>query len=347
MNTISKIFTLAATLTLAAGCDAEPDYDLDSGADQELDERGGFGVRFNTSFLGDFEWNEIDLTGVLHDDAAVDRVCLSPGQYGKDTICLYPRKGDRLWVEESQIYGESQWMKGTVFSGADFVDSTWLLRLDYDKDGVLDSKIITKIEGASFDFTPAGIPFWSYFWTYYPSTGSGPIVKSLEGIDDGAPICEKDPDTGTLDTIVSRDLHVDTATGEFISRGNTMYIGCSSGAVGKVQLSWGYIFYVFGYERTEAMVGVARADYCKDGKSWTKPGQKLQIEEVWGINAFFDPGKETEAHWLVGGGAACLGTPRYAGVSYADVEAHCGIPKCEGTEPLGKYGDEVQTKLAI
>ncbi len=351
MKTLTTILTLAATLTLTLGCDAEPELNFAEGDDISF--RGPFGVKLNTSFLGDFEWNEVDLQGKFHEHAQLDKVCITPdpdsknnksskymGGGGLDPICFKPGV-DPLYVKQGEIMGEKD---GKFYSGFDFNRSRWFIQLDYDQDGTLDSKIVPQIEAMGQQVTPQGTAYWAYYWTYLTTDVGGLATKFIEQSDLPVPICEKDVGTGALEALSNEDLHVDMKSGDFSPRGNTMFVACVSGAVGKVQESWGYLHHELGYKRHETVTRVARADYCSDGGSWTEPGMPLQIEDVWGYNAIADMTKKSEAHWEVGVGAVCLTEPRHPAVDFDKVHTHCGIPQCEGDQPIGTYGDEILTK---
>ncbi len=351
MKTLTTILSLAATLTLSLGCDAEPELDFGDGDD--ITERWGFGTKLNTSFLGDFEWNELDLKGAFHEHAQLTKVCIQPkgsqdpdiykykSKMGSlDPVCFKPG-ADPIWVEKGEIMAEKY---GKHYRGYDFERSSWYIDLDYDQDGTLDSSIIPQIEKMGEKVTPQGNLYWAYHWSYMTSDVTGLATKYIEQQDKPVAICEMDVDTGALEALANEDLHVDMKSGEFNPRGATMFVACVSGAVGKVQDSWGYLHHEVGFGRHETVTRVARADYCRDGTSFTEPGMKLQIEDAWGFSAIVDPFKETEAHWVVGGGAACLNLPRHPAITYEKVFTYCGIPKCEGDKPLGTYGDEILTK---
>jgi len=339
MKTLTTILTLAATLTLTLGCDAEPE--LDFGAEAESSFRGPFGMKLNTSFLGDFEWSELDIrTGNVHKGTKLHMVCIDPQVYG-DELCLFPGI-DEIWVDKGEIHGKKY---GTVYRGHDFKDSEWHIEIDYDHDNSLDTSFIGHIDDVKSTHTAQGTPYWAYLWTYRSWEVGGLGAAKVEQSKSPVPICEKDLDTGSLHALANGRLHVDTGSGDFTNDPNLMFVACFSGAVGKVQSDWGYVNYEVGRARHELMTRVARADYCADGTSYTEPGTALQIEDDWGYNVFGDGDLSTEAQWVVGGGAACLYEPRHPAVTYEIVRAHCGIKQCEEFGVSGDWGDEVHTKL--
>jgi len=349
MKTLTTILSLAATLTLTLGCDAEPELGFGEG---DIALRPWGGMKLNTSFLGDFEWNELDLNGKFHEHAQLTKVCIEPkdggdpdGKYKSkegwvDEVC-FEAGVDPIWVKQGEIMAE-KW--GKLYRGYDFDRSSWYINLDYDQDGALDSTIVPRVESMGQQVSPQGSLYWAYYWTYMTTEVGGLASKYVEQQDEPVAICEKDVGTGALEALANEDLHVDMKSGDFSPRSDTMFVACVSGAVGKVQDKWGYLNHEIGHKRHQTMTRVARADYCGDGTSFTEPGMKLQIEDAWGYSVLVDPSKETEAHWIVGGAAACLYLPRHPLVTFEKVEAYCGIPKCEGDKPLGVYGDEVLTK---
>ena len=126
MKTLTTILTLAATLTLTLGCDAEPELDFGDG-DVALRPWGG--LKLNTSILGDFDWNELDLQGKFYEHAQLDKVCIQPDPYSKnsqyskygggglDPVCFKPGV-DPIWVQQGEIMAEKYgkivgfWMAG-------------------------------------------------------------------------------------------------------------------------------------------------------------------------------------------------------------------------------------------
>ncbi|HGG56863.1 MAG TPA: hypothetical protein ENK31_03595 [Nannocystis exedens] len=340
MKTLSTILTLAATLTLTLGCDAEPEVDFGAG-EVSLRPLGGF--RLNTSFIGKFGWSELDIrTGNVHEGTKLHMVCIDPQVYG-DELCLIPGLDD-IWVDKGEIHGKKY---GTVYKGLDLKNSEWHIEADSDGDGVLDSQFIAHVDDVKNTATAQGTPYWAYLWTYRSWEVVGPLAAKVEQSKSPQPFCEKDVDTGSLHSVANGRLHVDMATGDFSGDPDVVFLACFSGAVGKVQQDWGYVNYKIGRKKHELVTRVARADYCGDGTSYTEPGTAMQIEDKWGLNGFAVAELPTEAQWVVGGAAACLYEPRHPAVTYEMVETHCGIPTCEEFGVLGDWGDEVHTKVAF
>jgi hypothetical protein len=88
------------------------------------------------------------------------------------------------------------------------------------------------------------------------------------------------------------------------------------GRIGKTAL-WGYApdnpsanrpdLSLEDFEGAHRMVG---AEYCGDGKSWTRPGEAVTIKDKWNINQHSVDATSDEAVWT-NNGALCLGTPRW------------------------------------
>ncbi|MEZ4384094.1 MAG: ADYC domain-containing protein [Nannocystaceae bacterium] len=344
MNNLSKIFTLAATLTLAAGCDAEPELgDVDGDSDIAFRPSGPSGVRFNGQLINDFDYDMVHLGGKFYEGIELSKVCLRPPKYGNDEFCLIPTK-DRIWVQGTEFFGHKK-EYGMTFNGIDFAGSRWFMKIDADGDGVLDSKVVLNIDSVKEQTTPQGDKYWGYLWTYFTYELAGPIAKDVEQQKKAVPTCEVDPDTGSMETVLSRDLHVDMTTGDFSEVPDTVFIGCMKGAVSKAQAYWGYLQDSFGYKYVEMVVRNVRADYCGTGLSHTEDGTPTQQEDKFGMNKFVDPSRQTEAHWDFGVGAVCLYEPRHPDVDYEKIYSECGIPKCDPAADLSQTGAQMHSKI--
>jgi hypothetical protein len=103
---------------------------------------------------------------------------------------------------------------------------------------------------------------------------------------DPVPLCDPDPE-GDIAAVPIQDITVNDTTGAIGTRANTLYLGCTSGAVGKAVV-WGYKPWTRTLEDFEAAVRMVRADYCYDGKSWTVPGTPIEVRDLWDINDFIN-----------------------------------------------------------
>lgn len=172
----------------------------------------------------------------------------------------------------------------------------------------------------------------------------------------GDPIASTcDPDeNGSVRTYILGDIFVDHDTGDITSRPNTLYLGCTSGAVAKA-VEWGFApdnpsITSVSLAAYETAVRAVRQDYCADGTSHTTVGKEIAIRDRW-IYGPFAPmysAFTTETVWEEGGGALCVRKNRATGaVLQTPVQCPGGtqIPLCpnEGSVGFawnfGDYGD--------
>ena len=336
MTTLSRTLLTSLALTLGA-CDAG-----DAFVDGATALRpGGFGgIRLNTNFIGGHDNSELHLDGKFHKGARLDRVCLSPKHADiQKPVCIFAGK-DPLDVKEGMIIGA----KGAQsFLGAAFKGSDWLLQLDLNKDGILDSTVTLKILDARQVATApnggaAPVVYWDYYWAYDVTTATGELANFLDKQEQKSgtfvPVCEPDADTDSLGTVVLRDTSIETKpgaiTGDVEEKARVMFTACHSGAVGKAP-SWGYVHHDIGHKAYETIVRVIRADYCKDGDSWTEPGQAVALtDKALGVHDNFDAAYSFEGVVDLEDGWICVDTPRHTAVyTYDHVKAACGIPQCK------------------
>lgn len=341
MNTFTK--TLLATLALTLGaCDAADPADFQDGDVALRPLLGGFSL--NTSFIGGHDFSELDLDGKVHKYARLDKICFkSPG---KEQYCVVPGK-DLIDVTDGMLWAKRG---GMTYKGYDFRNSLWYLSVDYDKNGFLDSTIVTTILDAQPNKTvPSGsaspVGYWDYYWAYIPSSASGMITKYLEKGESPVPTCEPDVDTGSLGSIVLADTSIDTSAsthGDVEKVPRSLFIACHSGASGKTP-TWGYVHHAVGHKAYESVIRTIRADYCNDGVSWTEPGQHLAVTDVLDISKQYDPGYKMEGLVSFENGWLCLSNPRLANLG--DVQAACGISECKPDWVAGDEGSDVLTQL--
>ena len=337
MNTFTKILLTSVALTLAA-CDPDDLGDADFG-DEASEFRPGFGsYSLNTSFIGGHDYDELDLMGAFHEFVKVKKVCLSVG----NKPCLFPgvaTKGtipDRLWVEKSQLFGK----KGDqLFKGKDFAMSRWFLELDHDRNGVIDSTIELEISNVKAQMTVATIPveFWNYAWAFDSKTATGLVSKFIEQQPTPTPMCEVDPDTGSLDSVLLENTHLDTSPttkGIVEFRENSMFVACHSSASGKLPGDWGYAMHDVGRKAYTNLIRAVRADYGNDGKSFTKPGQVVAVTDDLGVNKDHDGALQLEGLISLESGWLCVYVPRL--VPLADVvAAYPNITICDERAIVG------------
>lgn len=170
-----------------------------------------------------------------------------------------------------------------------------------------------------------------------PKTGWG-------GMYNGTNTCPSDND-GNVWTVMYKGLLVNEANGDVASADwapdEYAYIACLNGRIGKTAL-WGYApdnpspsipdLTIDEFEAAHRMVG---AEYCGDGRSFTRPGEAVTIVDKWDINEHSADGVSDEAVWSVNGGALCVGTPRWETYA-APILCNNGtyIPHCNTVAPL-------------
>ena len=303
---LPAVLALTASLALAAGCDMPGPGD--DGEEQDavfLRPGGGGGIWLNTSAIGSHAFAALDLKKSAHDGVRLDRVLVKQG--ANKFVVVDRVKG---------VDGEIQAGRGTTnFSGQQLVGSKWELTLLVNG---TETPATMWISGATNNHGA-----WQYTFQHHDEQGN---VANL---------CDTDAD-GKAVAVPIADMTVNASTGDLTSRNNTLYLACTSGAIGKA-VTWGYSPWDIGMNDFEATVRVVRADYCGDGQSWTIPGTGLQIEDAWGVSDFADPTATNEAVWGASG-ALCIATTRIIGQGAIT----CGgvvVPTCAAnvslTNPAG------------
>lgn len=274
----------------------------------------GGGVFLNTNAIGANALSELDLGGQVHAGVRLDAVRIK-------------RPGDE-WLTLDAVDSDAGELVGThdsvTYRGADFLGAEWDL---------------TFVDGGGGE-----IPASMWIAAYTAAGAHKYTFKYNDAANQPQFVCDADPD-GAYASVAIPDVSVHAVTGEVVEREDTLYLGCTSGAVGKAVV-WGYAPWDRGAVDFEAAIRVVRADYCGTGASWTVPGTHLQLADAWDVNDFVDAEQPTEALWGQSG-ALCVGAPRldeYAG------EVTCGgvpVPPCVGEATLaGTVGALFWTKLA-
>lgn len=270
---------------LALGCDAvEDDY---AGGDDpgEVELRpgsGAGGVWLNTNAIGTHEFSEIDLTETLHDGVRLVRVRV------KGPNNTWPEL-DKVEFAGGQLRGK---LGSAYYTGEGLVESKWDLKL-------VKGSVETAATMWVSDFEEAEPGEYRYTFHYNDANGN-PV-----------PLCDPDPE-GDIAAVPIKDITVNGTTGAIGPRPSTLYLGCTSGAVGKAVV-WGYKPWERNIKEFEAAVRMVRADYCYNGVSWTVPGTPIEVRDKWDINDFLNEGHPTEAIWGKDR-LLCLGTPRNVGL---------------------------------
>lgn len=347
MHTLTKTLLTSLALTLAA-CDEPMEYGDDFG-DDAAEFRPGFGgFQLNTSLMAGHPYDVIDLTGVLYKGVKLTKVCLAVG----DKPCLtlgVAAKGtipDQMSVKESQLFGKKN---DHVYSGTDFAKSRWYLQLDHDNNGVIDSTIQLVLNDVKSQKTiaPSPVLFWNYYWAYDSKTATGLITKFIKQQEAPTPMCEADPDTGSLGSVLLENTFVDTSPttkGVFEEVANSMFVACHSGAAGKAPGWWGYAMHDVTRDRYTNIVRAIRADYGNDGVPWTAPGQALTVTDDIVVNKEYDPSLKLEGLLSLDKGWLCIFEPRLA--SLADVVAkYPSIRICDEKAVVGDVVDGVVSNM--
>jgi hypothetical protein len=138
--------------------------------------------------------------------------------------------------------------------------------------------------------------------------------------------------------IPMKDITVDEFTGDMAPRKDTLYLACTSGAVGKA-IVWGYRPWERPLPEFEVATRMVRADYCYDGMSWTETGMPIQVKDKYGINTFLYANDPTEIVWTKTK-AACVNTPRNP--TYGGAQVTCNgvaLPTCAANVSMSTYGE--------
>lgn len=185
-----------------------------------------------------------------------------------------------------------------------------------------------------------------YKWTSPSAPAAGTKVDPKTGWGgsyDGTHTCPVD-DKGNTWSVLYRGLLVNETNGDVASAtwapGEYAYIACLGGRIGKTAL-WGYApdnptpaipdLSLAEFEGAHRMVG---AEYCGDGRSYTRAGEAVTLLDKWSINEHATDAVSDEAVWSTSR-ALCVGAPRW--------EIHGGpilctdgttIPSCDTLAPL-------------
>lgn len=154
-----------------------------------------------------------------------------------------------------------------------------------------------------------------------------------------APTCDEDLDPYAdpahhFHAHLITDLGVETNPLRFVDQPDSFFLACLSGAIGKTaSAKWGYAPWTWGTEVHELATHVAIADYCGDGQSYTKAGNKLTIHDQWAINDYSPLAWEDEAAWdMETMRATCLTLPRDHVMRQGFTYLSCGgqtLPHCD------------------
>ncbi len=228
-----------------------------------------------------------------------------------------------LYVDGGILYGTGT--DGSEYVGADFIDTEWHVLLD---------------ESGYHGAEPQPPVPWVMVVDSFIEDGhrsryiflNGPTAYQVE-----EPNCllgeENDND---FTAILYSELDVGE-DGTHFTQADTIYFGCTSGAMGKAGL-WGYGPTETGPDAHQTATRMIRADYCGTGEAGTVGGTPLQLEDLYGKNSFEDSTEQTEAFWGPGG-AACVDALRVTGMAPS-----CDVPKCEEGHNYENTGTTIWSK---
>ncbi len=352
LSSTPYLLALALTTLMGAGCDEAAPGQAEGFAAGEVTERCGNncgGIRFNTFAWGYEDGGALDTKGELFSNAQLISVELLCSKNEKD-MWRYPKeclKSTYFKLDQGGVRahaGELLGTRGTYeFGGQDFLGSRWTVDV-YNSEGKFLTTHIQEVKAYKFD--PLQKPHALHYYAFmFFGTGAN-------GGDKGVwePACTEDTDPLTNAVVgswalVYDDIQLNTDTGVISPREHSLYLGCISAAVGKAG-NWGYPSWELGTKDFTTSVRVVRADYCADGESWTKKGNALQVNDVWGYSGFVNANTPTEAIWNEKG-AACLGTPRWINqFTYNDVSCNGQqLPECKDAKLADVADAVIWTKL--
>lgn len=312
-----RLMILASTLmtvSLALGCDPETLADDAEGV-VSLRPVGG-GVWLNTSSIGTQTFSEFDITGAVHDGVRFTGLRIS--RPGNTWLAATPE------VTDGNLKGKAS---KTTYVGVDLVGSRWQFNL-------VNGAVETPVE------------IWIDTFTQISPKEARYTFKTLDSNGVARPICDVDS-AGSYNAIPVKDITVDSAIGDMASRAKTVYLACTSGAVGKA-IVWGYRPWERPLADFELATRMVRADYCHDGMSWTETGIALQVRDKYNINTFLDATDPTEVVWQANR-AACIGTPRNPAFGPGAVTCDGQVvPTCPANLTMTTYGGTIfWTKLSV
>lgn len=303
---VRSLALLAPVLTLLAGC-AEPSDPLDF-ADLAGDSVSTRCVGcswgppvINTQFLDQEAHSELDTQGEFHDGWRLVSVSILIDRDVEIPLVS-------VWAENGVLYGVDE--MDTTYAADQFLYSRWTVSFS-PADPTMAPTDLWYMEVTDFIEGADGRTRYTF--------NNGPTTNAAEAFN-----CEADPETGERTAVMFANLSVDPDTGTHEDRPNTIYMGCTSGAVGKAAM-WGYAPHFAGPDAHQTATRAVRADYCGDGESWTQTGTPLQVSDAWDYNLFADAGLPTEAMWGPEG-AMCLLVPRRPEYEY-------GMITCPGETP--------------
>lgn len=335
MRTFAPALALLFTALPLIGCDQDPSDPAFEPPPEDV-----FGPSYRTGW--GYGQGTIKMNTNIVNGAAVDAVRFGyPTAYGQQVTNIYVADVGWLGADMTSVKvvnGAIQATRaGQTIQAHAFEGSTWIL----EKDGVYSVMVLEDVRYASeVGLAYSGAKLMTnldpdrlvYKWTSPQAPAAGTKVDPKTGWGgayDGSHTCAKDGN-GDVWTVLSRALLVDGGAGSITEASwapnQYAYIACLSGAVGKTMM-WGYShdnpaggLPNVTLAEYEAAIRVTRADYCGDGRSFTRPGEAVTLRDHWGINVHAADAVSDEAVYGPEG-AICVDTPRwdyYAGPIHCD-----------------------------
>lgn len=308
---------------LAAGACDEVEDAPDRGADADMialrpSGTGGTGsgsTLLNTGHL------DTDGTPILYfsrlgaqttyDDSAHTRVTFTNLRVrsGNSTLEFSPASAN------IQVTPTGVTINGAPYSPGQLVGSEWTFSAMSD---TMPARVVTlRLDGAALAYVPGGsqVPLYNFrfasidpAWSNVcapldPITVGNVVWDGVTGVPPGVSNNFSLPYTAVLYPSLRAD-----STGQLFADSNQIYLGCTSGAIGKGAL-WGYPTWVSTYQnmtgiqQLQAVTRAIRADYCADGTPHTVDGTPIQVRDRF-RSAFDDPTEATESVWG-GSGTQC------------------------------------------
>lgn len=351
-----------ALLLAASACDT----DVEGEVVHLRDGDGGNGTwgtgKLNTNFLGEdgtYPLNAIPLVDDPKADVRLHAVwsdtCISTGGEIEGLFYTSALNGDLgISVVDGKLQPATfrKWGDDTVectVEGALWVNTVWGIMTPHEEDPDKTANHYMMLLDQGMDLLGEPTYKWGFFTGAQPEPFNPKLYKPTCA-EDLAPL-GSEAYAFRFHSYLIDGLEVDEATGDFSYGSDSVSVACTSGAIGK-SISWGYTPWVWGEDVHELGTRITRADYCGTGKPHTKEGNRLQLRDEFGINAYADPEYEDEAAWdLELGRATCVTMPRDHGLrqDFAGIECHIDgeaviLPSCDegdlsAAEITTKVGD--------
>lgn len=252
-----------------------------------------------------------------------------PTSLGTQVSAIYSTvNGDAVDLSTVEVVDGA--LKGKTAGGVDmdafdFTNSLWVLEtpsgaslgIISDVQYAVDAGLANKGAKMMTNVDPERIV---YKWTTPDAPAAGTKLDPKTGWGgayDGTHACAPDAQGDTW-AVFYRGMNVE-ADGDVVSMyyaNQYFYAACLSGRIGKAAM-WGYApdnpspnipdLTFAEFEGAHRMVG---AEYCGDGRSYTRVGEAVTLKDKWVLNQFYQSTLGDEAVWAIDR-ALCVTTPRW------------------------------------